>query len=835
MKEKGTITVFLSFSFLIIMALILVLLEGARVRAAASVADMQLTTCVESLLGEFYRPLYEKYGVFGIDTSFGGRVPDIEELTDVLTGFAGESSFGLRLEEGEISATRPFVTADGGRFLEQVAEYEKYCAAIDTIGSLLERIGILSKENEVYKIYERQMEIEDSLARIDQNTLLLMEKIDGPVCSGYSVGEIHEMFVKSFMTRGVDPVSVGINNLELWMLLEDKYFDPNAYVENAAQYFSLALPKIEERDALKERLEILLTDRKSLNDEIADKAVKLETMLRDSEESDKGKKGKKEKSKESKEITYLRNELEELHKIGNELEKTIEEVSEETDDLNESINDLVLSAAVQTDELMRRVSGCLFTAREAVELIEEDRGIAEKTKPLISLFDSLVETSKDILTEESYNTFRTSLARMRRYTGLDGRLPDYEIIEDSLGNDVSVLACIERDANIGTDISKAVLSEVSSEMVGSWSKHLDCVRESIAGFSYDKLVFDYSEMRPDRILCELSNDLKRTVGKGFLGLIMDSDRISEKKLTVRIRPSDMLNPKGHDLTDAGKMLSEVLGKESGAESFYRSDVSGVMSGVGGKLNKTEPGFMEKMMLILYIREHFGDNIDRSTSSQSALVYEQEYILSGNGSDIENLTETVSKIMMVRMVTSGAYVLTNPTLHSRAAEIASSLVGFTGLYFLTSIVKYMIMFVWSAEQALVETAAIVAGKKIPILTTSSSYCIDSFDPAAITPDGIRNKVKSFKESELSLLYGDYLLMFMIMLPCEELSLRSMDMIEENIRWAYDDNFLLENCITGFDTKLTFSCPSRYVGIFDGLYSDVKVPDGYGFVRGDSVDY
>jgi len=224
-----------------------------------------------------------------------------------------------------------------------------------------------------------------------------------------------------------------------------------------------------------------------------------------------------------------------------------------------------------------------------------------------------------------------------------------------------------------------------------------------------------------------------------------------------------------------------------------------------------------------------------TSARSALAYEQEYILCGNRSDAENLAEIASMIMLARMVTSGVYVMSDSALHAKALEIATSLVGFAGLHFLTLVVKYMIMFAWSTEQAIVETAAILAGKKVPILTSSSSYCIDTVDFSVITSDGIKDKVKNFRESEACLLYEDYICLFMLAIPCEKLCLRTMDMIEENMRWAYDGSFLLENCITGFDTTIVFSCPSRYIGIFDGLFADIQTPSGYGFVRQDSVNY
>ena len=844
MREKGSVTIFLSFTFLVIMSLVLVLLEGARSRAAAAIADMQLTTCVESLLGEYYRPLYEKYSVFGIDTSFDGRTSDPGELEALMSSYAGESSFGLSIDECDITATKPFLTKNGEGFFRQVVEYEKYCAAVDTIGSLLERFGILSKESGVYKLYERQMEIEDRLAVIDRNTLLLMEKIDGLVCSGACVGDVHELFVKSFMTRGIDPVSAGINNPDVWLLLEDKYFNPVIYAEGAEERLEEAIPEIERRDEIKKNIGELTVERQSLSETLGAKSEELSRLLeeeqadRDKEKKDTGKKddgGEAAEPEESEAVTALRSEIAGLSESLSELNTEIRKLSEEADKINKSINDLVLTAGVYTDELMRKVSGCLLEAREAVELIKEDHSIVETTKPMIETFESLLEGSKGIISDEMYRSMQLSVKQMRRFTGMDGTQPDFAAMEESLKTDVGVLADIETGAFISSDIATATLSEVSAAGVSRWVERVKKVRTRIGDFSYDKLVFDYSEMRPDKILCELTDGLKRTVAEGFMDLLIGSDKVSDKKIGVRTRPSDLLGKDVDEVLDAGKVLAEELGKESGAESFVKTDATKVLDGAAELLEEGEVSIHDKLLLLLYVSEHFGNLFDRELSAQSALAYEQEYILCGNRSDAENLAETASRIMFVRMIPTTAYVMSNSGLRAKASEMASALVGFTGLKFLTLIVKYMILFAWSAEQALVETAAVLAGKKVPILTTSASYCIDSFDVSVITYDGIRDKVKSFKESEVCLMYGDYLTLFLLSESCEEICFRAMDVIEENMRWAYDDTFLLENCITGFDARIVFSCPSRYVGIFDGLYADLETPSGYGFVRSDSVRY
>ena len=92
--------------------------------------------------------------------------------------------------------------------------------------------------------------------------------------------------------------------------------------------------------------------------------------------------------------------MEGMQKSLDALDSTIRTLEKEKKELNDSINDLVLTASINTDELMRRVSGCLLEAREAVGLIEEDHGIVDATRPLVESFADLLESSSDILSDE---------------------------------------------------------------------------------------------------------------------------------------------------------------------------------------------------------------------------------------------------------------------------------------------------------------------------------------------------------------------------------------------------------------------------------------------------
>jgi len=842
MMEKGSVTVFLSFVFVPILSLILVMLEGARCSAAAAGADMQLTTCVESLMGEFYRPLYEQYGLFAIDATIGGKVPDLNGLEDIMKSYDAGDSFGLKIDKCSITGTKPFLTPGGSEFMRQALAHEKYCAAVDTVDAFLERFAVFSKEGAVYKVYERQMEIENKLALIDQNTLLLMEKADGIVCSGLTVGDVNTDFVKAFMILNPDPVTVGINNPEIWTLLEDKYYSPYVFIDSAMSKLESTRPLIEERESLKRSKEALLCDREGLAQAVTD--LEEEIKKRDTEKESGAENGKAQESdaengKAQESDVGRDRELELRYEKAQqqlqECDEDIQELSEQINEKNDAINELALTAGIQTDELMRRVSGCALAAKEAFELVEQDAEIIEQTRPLVETFETFLEESKDYLSKDTYDSIEVSLKRMKRYTGLDSNRPEYELIRETLNNDIGILQEIESDVFISAEIAKSVRSQITQTDVERWSCELKLARDAAGRYSYDGLVFDYSDYKPDRLLNTLSDSLTQTVSKGFLGLITDTSKISEKKLDVRTRPSDVMGQAGPEFFDVEDVLTDAVGRSSGAESFLELDATRPFSGSAGLIDSPKSSFSDKLLLMLYIRDHFADYFDKAKSAKSALSYELEYILWGNNSDAANLAQSAYSILKLRMMTSGAYVITNASLHSQASKIATGIVGFTGLHFLVAIVKYAILFVWTVEQALVETAAILAGKKVPVLTTSESFCIGTVESVAMSGALIKEKAKVFKESPFCLTYGDYMLIFMLSSSQEELCLNSMNMIEENMRWAYDEDFMLATCISGFDATVEMSCPARYVGIFGGIFADKEVPGGYGFVRSDSVLY
>ena len=76
--EDGYLTIFLALSITVLLSLILVLLEGARINAIRMKTETAGNIAVRSVLGEFHRELLKQYDLYFIDTSYGSGPMEAE-------------------------------------------------------------------------------------------------------------------------------------------------------------------------------------------------------------------------------------------------------------------------------------------------------------------------------------------------------------------------------------------------------------------------------------------------------------------------------------------------------------------------------------------------------------------------------------------------------------------------------------------------------------------------------------------------------------------------------------------------------------------------------------
>ncbi len=131
-RIKGSITVFLSLSIMIILSLVLALFQGARIGAVRMKTECVADIAMNSLLAEYSRELFDQYGLMLIDASYGTGVHSVNNTREHLFHYA-QKNFDRSTYGGLINAQT--MTA----MYCKEANLTGYSFATDNNGAVLKR------------------------------------------------------------------------------------------------------------------------------------------------------------------------------------------------------------------------------------------------------------------------------------------------------------------------------------------------------------------------------------------------------------------------------------------------------------------------------------------------------------------------------------------------------------------------------------------------------------------------------------------------------------------------------------------------------------------------
>ena len=187
-------------------------------------------------------------------------------------------------------------------------------------------------------------------------------------------------------------------------------------------------------------------------------------------------------------------------------------------------------------------------------------------------------------------------------------------------------------------------------------------------------------------------------------------------------------------------------------------------------------------------------------------YELEYILGGNLKDRDNLAGVITKILSVRAVMSLIHIFSSREKRAETYAFAASILGFTGMPMLIRVLQVLVIFVWAFEEALVETAALLRGKKVKIIADDSSFAV-SFPEVFLMGKTLINEKAGAFNGATGLDYKSYLIMLLLVEKESTCNYRTMDVIQENIRQK-NDSFRMSSLIYGFNIEADFELPALF---------------------------
>ena len=189
----------------------------------------------------------------------------------------------------------------------------------------------------------------------------------------------------------------------------------------------------------------------------------------------------------------------------------------------------------------------------------------------------------------------------------------------------------------------------------------------------------------------------------------------------------------------------------------------------------ETGTLSALLFGEYLLEHFTAYTDEERSG--ALEYELEYILAGKGSDQENLEHVVNKLMLIRYVPNYAYLQTNAEKKAEAKALALTLCSLLAVPAITEAAAQVILLSWAYGETVMDLRSLLGGSRVPLVKDDMSWQLSL---SSLMSLGTEEDVNEGKDTTGGMDYRDYLRMLLFLEGKEARGLRTLGMIEQNLR-------------------------------------------------------
>lgn len=757
-RKKGSITVFLSLVLVLLFSFILTALEAARITGATAYVSMISQLAGDSFFASYYYPLLEEYHLFGVDAGYKTAYLSEKEikqrlLVPITCGLEEIKGGLLSFEDTAVSLKGYETLLSKEVFLNQVKEQTTLDGMTIAIKELFD-LELLSDIGTVGEVYQRQEEALQETNKITQEILRLMELTDG-ICmteQGLSLDkkgrlQLRDSFIKQLVSISQEELSQLYHNEEIFNVVKKGLFSPKKIAVQIKQLIIQAERYKEEISAYDSQIREYQQELSLLQEELS---------------------------------FVLEEDKQELLKKKQAIEKERKRVSEERDRMVEQLDLVLMDAFEQYDTLkqkMKEIEALLEEALKILDRLEKKQAIAQNS---VEAYEAFLVDKKEELSEELYQVFEKELTTMKLYVGMEEQGYYVPVMRQSLQKNKSLLCQLSLSG-----FSDSNLAKVKQEMKE--------IETKIGEYSIEGLWFTYGEIVvAQETGYSVIETLQELAIEGILSFVgVEKDKISNRELL------------GHELP------SQISDKEDLTKDLFACINSIVRLLQEKRFPELFEGITENASNVIaleaYVQNHFGDYMEEKPYSK--LVYEREYLLFGQSKDQENLCYMVLYLVAFRTLFTMIELIKTPQKMTQLQSLATTIAGITGLPLLISVTKYALLLLWSVEEALIETAALLQGKKISVWKGNGGM-LSLEEIFTFSKDVVIQKVKIIPEAEKGAEYQDYLTLFSLIQKIENKLYYVLDLIQENIRYHYRNSFRIRNVLTQIDFQLTTKLKKKY---------------------------
>lgn len=228
------------------------------------------------------------------------------------------------------------------------------------------------------------------------------------------------------------------------------------------------------------------------------------------------------------------------------------------------------------------------------------------------------------------------------------------------------------------------------------------------------------------------------------------------------------------------------------------------------VRKGTGGPEERLLFNEYILSSFSDassgktqskenSASDSTEQARSLAYETEYILEGKSSDKENLESFLMKLFLVRMVLNYVYLMGDQEKQTEVSALAIAVTAVLLIPETAEVLKQLILLAWAAGESVVDIRALLAGKRAALVKNSDTWQVPL---SSLLTLGSGTEQIEGDDVPGGISYKDYLRIFLFLASPDDLNMRSLDRIEENMKTEYGmEYFRADQCVTKLEIENT----------------------------------
>ncbi|MCM1183077.1 MAG: DUF5702 domain-containing protein [Roseburia sp.] len=212
-------------------------------------------------------------------------------------------------------------------------------------------------------------------------------------------------------------------------------------------------------------------------------------------------------------------------------------------------------------------------------------------------------------------------------------------------------------------------------------------------------------------------------------------------------------------------------------------------------NPSEDGFVDELIYGEYLMKVCGNYA--KVKEGGLLAYQIEYILYGNNSDAANLRASALSLFSLRSAANLIYLYSDSAKRKQVRTVAAVICTLLMVPELSDVLAFVIMGVWALAEAAGDVRTLLDGGRVPLLKRSGDWNSELsgiFGDLFVSGGG----------KEEGLLYSDYLRIFLALMNRKDKALRSLDIVEMDIRQtAGNEHFRIDRCVDYMQAGFGFS--------------------------------